>query len=658
MPRETSWPAAWSGATVTGSFVDGSGSPLVGSVVFKPTRMERASRLPEGTVVPDAKYTAILDSTGSFSITLPATDDRDVFPVPFRYVVHEVFPGGRTYEVKVPKDTTFDIRTVAPSVGDVAGKIVRWDEDLRGLVTEGKLSGYLRGQARTSAEWTELNPVLGGGVLGISTDTGVQKVGDGTTAWSALPDKLAGVYASVNSEALNLKQYGALGNGVADDTSAVVGWLNALRASGRRGYAPAGTYMVTPDTVTGALIGVQISGDSDRTTVFKARSAGTRIFDLRQSFAATIQNIAFDGAGLAQVGLDIGNSAGGASSGISLTRVRILNHLDKGIDATNCGDTVMTQVNGGPWPDSATGIYWPNSGGNNLLRDPKFFPVSAALGSQGPVRASVEASFQNMEITGGALMGIKCIDGLVSQTLRISGTQLYPIKNGGNIIGPSVNPGLMALEISGASKLAAHNSTQCFFDGYFQIGISVTASTFNSGATDGVPNAFGAGFVASNAGAKLKLSVASCLLRAETGANVASWNLPTVNTKVVYSNFFKTSSTDDFTGLMQIGDGSTGSGLSVGGGVTIKKVISATGTPWTAPTDIASGSFAYGNITVPGVTSGNGIFFGCSEIFPPGVSAAASYSSSGAVRVTVTNNSGATYTIPAGVTFRIYCFQI
>lgn len=39
----------------------------------------------------------------------------------------------------------------------------------------------------TAAGFTTANPVLGYGVIGLETDTGKIKVGDGTTAWSALP---------------------------------------------------------------------------------------------------------------------------------------------------------------------------------------------------------------------------------------------------------------------------------------------------------------------------------------------------------------------------------------------------------------------------------------------------------------------------------------
>ena len=59
----------------------------------------------------------------------------------------------------------------------------------------------------TAAEWTSANPVLAQGEPGIESDTGKQKFGNGTSAWSALP------YASKGDK-------GDQGSpGVADDAS-------------------------------------------------------------------------------------------------------------------------------------------------------------------------------------------------------------------------------------------------------------------------------------------------------------------------------------------------------------------------------------------------------------------------------------------------------
>jgi hypothetical protein len=47
---------------------------------------------------------------------------------------------------------------------------------------------YIQFQFRrgTAAEWTLANPVLAEGEIGIETDTGKHKIGDGTTEWGDL----------------------------------------------------------------------------------------------------------------------------------------------------------------------------------------------------------------------------------------------------------------------------------------------------------------------------------------------------------------------------------------------------------------------------------------------------------------------------------------
>lgn len=38
-----------------------------------------------------------------------------------------------------------------------------------------------------AADWTAANPVLAEGEIGLETDTYAYKIGDGTSAWTALP---------------------------------------------------------------------------------------------------------------------------------------------------------------------------------------------------------------------------------------------------------------------------------------------------------------------------------------------------------------------------------------------------------------------------------------------------------------------------------------
>ncbi|MCK9569083.1 hypothetical protein M0R72_09085 [Candidatus Pacearchaeota archaeon] len=57
-----------------------------------------------------------------------------------------------------------------------------WDAALKTYLDDEKASG----QADTAAGWTGADPILAAGTIGIETDTGKFKIGDGTTEWTNL----------------------------------------------------------------------------------------------------------------------------------------------------------------------------------------------------------------------------------------------------------------------------------------------------------------------------------------------------------------------------------------------------------------------------------------------------------------------------------------
>ncbi|WP_314325417.1 glycosyl hydrolase family 28-related protein [Paenarthrobacter ilicis] len=129
----------------------------------------------------------------------------------------------------------------------------------------------------TSAEWAASNPVLAQGEPGIEKDTGKQKFGDGTTVWSLLPyasvgpqglQGPAGVandssvanlvtassstrtaldsrYVNAGELMINPKDYGAVGNATADDTTAVQAAVTAAFTTGAVMFWPNGGYKTT-----------------------------------------------------------------------------------------------------------------------------------------------------------------------------------------------------------------------------------------------------------------------------------------------------------------------------------------------------------------------------------------------------------------------------
>ena len=75
-------------------------------------------------------------------------------------------------------------------------------------------------------------------------------------------------------ESLSLKDFGAVGDGVADDTNAVNLWFAAVLTTGKTGYAPAGTYKCTSpivfDYVSKQLTGFTLIGDGVQKTLFSS----------------------------------------------------------------------------------------------------------------------------------------------------------------------------------------------------------------------------------------------------------------------------------------------------------------------------------------------------------------------------------------------------
>lgn len=101
---------------VTGQYRDSQKRPLYGYVTFRP---RAATRVDQGalTTYIGREVTVRLDSEGSFSVDLPATDDQDLTPSDFTYEVTEDIEHGRTYDINVPAATqgSLDLSEVAPT---------------------------------------------------------------------------------------------------------------------------------------------------------------------------------------------------------------------------------------------------------------------------------------------------------------------------------------------------------------------------------------------------------------------------------------------------------------------------------------------------------------------------------------------------------------
>jgi hypothetical protein len=112
-----SFPASLTVVTVTGTFLDGAGSPRSGKVIFRTPGYTMSSA--DDTFVVPRVLVAFLDSSGHFSIALPSTNDPDWTPVGWTYTVTLDFgENGRTRfgSIVVPYDlgATLSLAALAP----------------------------------------------------------------------------------------------------------------------------------------------------------------------------------------------------------------------------------------------------------------------------------------------------------------------------------------------------------------------------------------------------------------------------------------------------------------------------------------------------------------------------------------------------------------
>lgn len=103
--------------TIQGRFILLDGTPMVGSVSFAPSVAVILNRDAD-VIISGAVFTAELDATGFFQISIPATDDENLDPTLFTYRVQE--PTGRTYSISVPENVAggvIDLIDVQPVPG-------------------------------------------------------------------------------------------------------------------------------------------------------------------------------------------------------------------------------------------------------------------------------------------------------------------------------------------------------------------------------------------------------------------------------------------------------------------------------------------------------------------------------------------------------------
>jgi hypothetical protein len=205
---------------------------------------------------------------------------------------------------------------------------------------------------------------------------------------------------------LRLKNYGAAGDGVTDDSVAVQTWLNAVAAqtpNGGNGYADPGTYLIgTTPSLNGANR-IRLAG-AGQATIFRAKNATQpNLLQFTNCTRIQIASMAFDGnrAGVNQIATQYLTLAGiwmQNCDDITLSRLRIDNAYSSGV-----------MLNGGCTNVAMSRLRLTNSGDNQIyVRAQNLTPFTPCS----------NVTITNCIATGGSFSGIQ---GLGSTYLTVTG---------------------------------------------------------------------------------------------------------------------------------------------------------------------------------------------------------------------------------------------
>ena len=128
------------------------------------------------------------------------------------------------------------------------------------------------------------------------------------------------------SEIVSVKDFGAVGDGVADDTTAIQNAIDYVSANAQTLYVPEGTY-ITTSVLTIPTTGLNIVGDISQPKIKRTGVTTTPVFQSEQSNVGgggTFENLYIDGNNIATDGFNLGR-VNGANNGYTSFGTKIIN---------------------------------------------------------------------------------------------------------------------------------------------------------------------------------------------------------------------------------------------------------------------------------------------------------------------------------------------
>jgi hypothetical protein len=157
-----------------------------------------------------------------------------------------------------------------------------------------KISGLPAASTLTGAE---LVPIVQSGVTSQTTLAAMPYVPSGTGAVTTT------VQAKLR-QTVSVKDFGAVGDGVTNDTAAWTAFISYCSTNGKIGYVPSGTYMIDSFSFTTSNTGLHLIGDTYNpqassfgcsSTIIKLRSASSSFVTFDGCWNTSFNFISFDG---------------------------------------------------------------------------------------------------------------------------------------------------------------------------------------------------------------------------------------------------------------------------------------------------------------------------------------------------------------------------
>ena len=267
------------------------------------------------------------------------------------------------------------------------------------------------------------------------------------------------------ADVVNVKDFGAIGDGVANDTAAVQAAIDFCISTGKALYVPAGVYSVGPLDFNGTGHATPANnqwqtlysmfGDGRLSTVFKARAgaygSGQYVITARNIAGVTYRDFGVNGDGVATKGIDfawIGGSAGNPILSPSNPNI-FQNIFVEGCSVTSfnldqCHDTKIS----GLWCRGVTpgnyAVYMNGNGGKLAASD--------CYISSGLIQISCQsAGFQNCGFFGGVELS-----GSSYNVMSFDGCHVYP----NSATGITIN----SIPVIGSFATRGIIWTGCYFD--------------------------------------------------------------------------------------------------------------------------------------------------------------------------------------------------